>query len=114
MNQITDKSPGKILIVDDVPDNLRLLSTTLSKEGYRIRCAKNGMIALMGALNDLPDLILLDINMPDLNGYQVCKKLKTDPRTQNIPIIFLSAQDDIQDKVKAFTIGGADFIGKPF
>ncbi|MEL6580698.1 MAG: EAL domain-containing protein [Cyanobacteria bacterium J06621_12] len=114
MNQITDKSPGKILIVDDVPDNLRLLSTTLSKEGYRIRCAKNGMIALMGALNDLPDLILLDINMPDLNGYQVCKKLKTDPRTQNIPIIFLSAQDDIQDKVKAFTMGGADFIGKPF
>ena len=114
MNQITHKSPGKILIVDDVPDNLRLLSTTLSKEGYNIRCAKNGMIALMGAQNDLPDLILLDINMPDLNGYQVCEKLKTDHRTRDIPVIFLSAQDDIQDKIKAFAIGGADFIGKPF
>lgn len=104
----------KILIVDDIPDNLRLLATTLTEQGYTVRCAKNGSIALMGARNDLPDLILLDINMPDLNGYQVCEQLKADPITSSIPIIFLSAQDDIQDKVKAFTTGGVDFIGKPF
>ena len=113
MNQ-SQKFLPKILIVDDVPDNLRLLSTTLSQQGYKIRCAKNGAMALMGARNDLPNLILLDINMPDLDGYQVCQQLKADPATSSIPVIFLSAQDDIQDKVKAFSIGGADFIGKPF
>ena len=107
-------TPNKILIVDDVPDNLRLLSTTLAQQGYQVRCAKNGTIALMGAYNDLPDLILLDINMPDMNGYEACKKFKADRKTSDIPIIFLSAQDDIGDKVKAFEIGGVDFISKPF
>ncbi len=107
-------TPNKILIVDDVPDNLRLLSTTLTQQGYQVRCAKNGTIALMGAYNDLPDLILLDINMPDMNGYEACKKFKADRKTSDIPIIFLSAQDDIGDKVKAFEIGGVDFISKPF
>lgn len=110
----TANFPFKILIVDDVADNLRLLSTTLTKQGYRVRCAKNGAIALMGARNDRPHLILLDINMPDLSGYQVCEQLKADPSTQSIPVIFLSAQDDISDKVKAFSVGGSDFIGKPF
>ena len=114
MNQASQESPYKILIVDDVPDNLRLLSTTLTKQGYKVRCAKNGSMALMGARNDLPHLILLDINMPGLNGYQVCEQLKADELTQMIPVIFLSAQDDIQDKIKAFTTGGVDFIGKPF
>ncbi len=104
----------KILIVDDIPDNLRLLATTLTEQGYIVRCAKSGSIALMGARNDLPDLILLDINMPELNGYQVCEQLKMDRTTSSIPIIFLSAQDGIQDKVRAFTTGGVDFIGKPF
>ena len=104
----------KILIVDDVSDNLRLLSTTLSHQGYKIRCAKNGSMALMGAKNDLPHLILLDINMPGLNGYQVCEQLKADEATKEIPVIFLSAQDDLQDKVKAFKTGGVDFISKPF
>ena len=114
MNQQLEESFCKILIVDDVPDNLRLLSTTLSQQGYKIRCAKNGKMALMGARNDLPHLILLDINMPDLNGYEVCEQLKADPATSSIPVIFLSAQDDIQDRVKAFKTGGTDFIGKPF
>jgi len=109
-----ETSSYKILIVDDIADNLRLLSTTLTEQGYQVRCAKNGAIALMGARNDLPDLILLDINMPELDGYQVCEQLKADLATSSIPIIFLSAQDDIQDKVKAFTLGGVDFIGKPF
>ncbi|MGD1922413.1 MAG: EAL domain-containing protein [Pleurocapsa sp.] len=110
----SQESPYKILIVDDVPDNLRLLSTTLTQQGYKVRCAKNGSMALMGARNDSPDLILLDINMPDLNGYQVCEKLKTNELTKSIPVIFLSAQDDIKDKVKAFSTGGVDFISKPF
>ncbi|MEL6928917.1 MAG: EAL domain-containing protein [Cyanobacteria bacterium J06600_6] len=114
MNQTTANSAFKILIVDDVAENLRLLSTTLSKEGYEVRCAKNGAIALMGAHNDCPNLILLDINMPDLDGYEVCKRLKADLTTQDVPIIFVSAQNDIQDKVKAFDVGGVDFIGKPF
>lgn len=115
MNQrLEQEAPRKILIVDDVPENLQLLSTTLSRQGYEVRRAKNGSMALMGARNNMPDLILLDINMPDLNGYQVCKQLKADPVTQAIPIIFLSAQDDLEDKVKAFKLGGADFIGKPF
>ena len=113
MNQAQENA-YKILIVDDVPDNLRLLSTTLSQQGYKVRCAKNGLMALMGAQNELPHLILLDINMPDMNGYQVCQQLKNDRATRDIPVIFLSAQDDIQDKVKAFTSGGVDFISKPF
>ncbi len=106
--------PRKILIVDDVPENLQLLSTTLSKQEYEVRRAKNGSMALMGARNNVPDLILLDINMPGLSGYQVCEQLKADSATRSIPIIFLSAQDDLEDKVKAFELGGADFIGKPF
>ena len=115
MNQLDRQtSASKILIVDDVPENLRLLSTTLTEQGYKICRAKNGSMALMGARNNVPDLILLDINMPDLNGYQVCEQLKADPATRSIPIIFLSAQDDLEDKVKAFKLGGADFIGKPF
>ena len=113
MNQ-PQELPYKILIVDDVPDNLRLLSTTLTQQGYKVRCAKNGAMALMGAKNDYPDLILLDINMPELDGYKVCEELKTSELTSSIPVIFLSAQDDIKAKVKAFTIGGADFISKPF
>ena len=115
MNQIDPPTaPSKILVVDDVPENLRLLSTTLTKQGYKVRRAKNGSMALMGAKNDLPDLILLDINMPDLSGYEVCEQLKADAATRSIPIIFLSAQDDLEDKIKAFNLGGADFIGKPF
>jgi diguanylate cyclase (GGDEF)-like protein len=109
-----EKSPCKILIVDDVPDNLRSLSTILTKQGYEVSCAKNGSTALIDARNDPPDLILLDINMPELSGYKVWEQLKADGLTSQIPVIFLSAQDDIHDKVKAFTIGGADFIGKPF
>ena len=112
--EITYLAPNKILIVDDIPDNLRLLSRTLTQQGYQVRCAKNGAIALIGAVNDLPDLILLDINMPEMNGYEVCKKFKADAKTADIPIIFLSAQDNIGDKVQAFEIGGADFISKPF
>ena len=103
-----------ILIVDDVPDNLRVLSSTLTEQGYRVRCAKNGSMALMALQATLPDLILLDINMPDMDGYEVCQKLKASSASSDIPVIFISALDDVLDKVKAFDVGGVDYITKPF
>jgi diguanylate cyclase (GGDEF)-like protein len=103
-----------ILVVDDIADNLRILSNTLTKQGYQVRCARNGTTALMGVSKILPDLILLDIKMPDLDGYEVCQKLKQNVQTRDIPIIFLSALDDVVDKVKAFEAGGVDYITKPF
>ena len=104
----------KILIVDDQPDNLRLLSQILVRQGYEVRKAINGSTALMGVQTFPPDLILLDINMPGLNGYEVCQKLKSDRQTKQIPIIFLSASNEVMDKVKAFELGGVDYITKPF
>ncbi|MEM9539479.1 MAG: EAL domain-containing protein [Cyanobacteria bacterium P01_E01_bin.42] len=103
-----------ILIVDDTPENLRLLSVMLAREGYKVRQAINGTIALNAVRRMAPDLILLDIMMPEIDGYDVCLALKANPETLNIPVIFLSALDDIVDKVKAFSVGGADFINKPF
>lgn len=103
-----------ILVVDDIADNLKILSRTLSQQGYRVRCAKNGATALLGASKILPNLILLDIKMPDLDGYEVCRRLKADKKTRHIPVIFLSALDDVLDKVKAFEVGGVDYISKPF
>jgi len=103
-----------ILIVDDLPDNLRVLSTTLARQGYGVRCAKSGSMALMGIETFLPDLILLDIRMPEMDGYEVCRRIKANPKTQDIAVIFLSALDDVPDKVKAFQVGGADYITKPF
>lgn len=105
---------GEILIVDDIPANLHLLSTMLTEQGYRVRPARNGDQTLMSARSAPPDLILLDIKMPDLNGYEVCEQLKADPRTCDIPVIFISALDQTEDKVKAFTYGGVDYITKPF
>ena len=105
---------SKILIVDDQPDNLRLLSEILVGHGYEVRKAINGSTALMGIKKFAPDLILLDINMPDLSGYEVCKKLKSDRQTKQIAVIFLSASDKVTDKVQAFELGGVDYITKPF
>ncbi|MEO0848093.1 MAG: ATP-binding protein [Cyanobacteria bacterium J06648_1] len=105
---------GDILIVDDTPANLRVLSATLGDRGYEVRCVNSGAMALTVARNAPPDLILLDIKMPEMDGYQVCQQLKSDPKTYEIPVIFLSALDDIADKVKAFTAGGVDYITKPF
>ena len=106
--------PKDILIVDDMPDNLRLLSTMLTSHGYQVRKAINGQIALQGAQMSPPNLILLDINMPEMNGYEVCQKLKDSEITKDIPIIFISALDDVLEKVKAFQVGGVDYITKPF
>ncbi|MEM6591257.1 MAG: response regulator, partial [Cyanobacteria bacterium P01_C01_bin.73] len=104
---------GHILIVDDVPENIHLLSAALCDQGHKVRGVLSGEMALR-ASDSLPDLILLDIMMPDMDGYEVCQKLKASPQTCNIPIIFLSALDTVADKVRAFDIGGADFITKPF
>ena len=107
-------SPASILIVDDTTANLRLLAELLTRAGYRVRSAINGTLALSGAIAQPPDLILLDIMMPDLSGYEVCQHLKNNQRTRDVPVIFLSALEDAADKVKAFEVGGADYIGKPF
>ncbi|WP_199245720.1 bifunctional diguanylate cyclase/phosphodiesterase [[Phormidium] sp. ETS-05] len=107
-------SESDILIVDDKPDNIRILSSLLKEQGYKVRQALSGEMAMMAARAAQPDLILLDIMMPGLDGYQVCQLLKQDATTAAIPVIFLSALDDILDKVKAFSVGGADYITKPF
>lgn len=103
-----------ILLVDDNRENLRLLSTMLSDCGYKVRKAINGSLALRAIGVVKPDLILLDINMPDYNGYEVCTKVKADAQTADIPIIFISALDEVLDKLKAFEVGGVDYITKPF
>ncbi len=103
-----------ILIVDDTPDNLRVLSAILATQGYEVRKALNGKMALSACQILLPDLILLDINMPEMNGYEVCQRLKADETTRVVPVIFISALNDVLDKVKAFDVGGSDYISKPF
>jgi len=114
-NQAPETSPkGNILIVDDTPANLRLLSNMLTEQGYKVRSVINGQMALTAAQASPPDLILLDIRMPEMDGYEVCERLKADEVTHDIPIIFISALDATQDKVKAFTVGGVDYIAKPF
>lgn len=105
---------GNILIVDDTPDNLRVLSSILTKHGYYLRKALNGEMAITAAHALIPDLILLDINMPFMNGYEVCTALKQSEKTRKIPIIFISVLDNVLDKVKAFQVGGIDYITKPF
>lgn len=115
-------SPGKveemqkanILIVDDTSDNLRLLMRMLSEHGYEVRPASDGEFALQSAWSNPPDLILLDIKMPNMDGYTVCERLKTNEQTRDIPVIFVSALDETVDKVKGFEVGGMDYITKPF
>lgn len=103
-----------LLIVDDNPDNLRLLTKILESRDFLVRKALNGRSAVKAAQREAPDLILLDINMPEMNGYEVCQQLKAVEATRQIPIIFISALDQIRDKVQAFELGGQDYITKPF
>ncbi|PSB40039.1 hybrid sensor histidine kinase/response regulator [filamentous cyanobacterium Phorm 46] len=105
---------GNILVVDDTPENLRLLSTMLTHRGYAPRCVINGQMALRACNSNPPDLILLDIMMPEMNGYEVCQHLKSEPKTRDIPVIFISAKDEVFDKVNAFAVGAVDYISKPF
>ncbi len=115
MDQLTDQpQKANILIADDTIANLRLLSTMLETNGYRVFEASGGETALEIARISLPDIILLDVLMPGMDGYSVCRKLKNDTATSNIPVIFVSALDEQTDKVQGFAVGGVDYITKPF
>ncbi len=105
---------AKILVVDDTPDNLRLLTKILEAQNYVVMKALNGQTALRAISRNPPDLILLDVNMPELNGYEVCRQLRASVATHDIPVIFISALDRLADKIKAFDLGGQDYITKPF
>lgn len=111
---LRDTSEINILVVDDTPDNLRLLAKMLESHHYTILKSLNGKMAIQAAHRNPPDLILLDINMPEMNGYEVCQHLRASEVTADIPVIFISALDQINDKVRAFELGGQDYITKPF
>jgi signal transduction histidine kinase len=106
--------PAGILVVDDTPANLRLLTGMLKEHGYRVRPVPSGRLALQAVQTELPDLILLDITMPEMSGYEVCEQLKAEPASRDIPVLFISALDETIDKIKAFAVGGLDYITKPF
>lgn len=108
------ESQGNVLLVDDIPENLQLLGDLLVKLGYTVRSVTSGKMALKTMRVKQPDIILLDIKMPEMDGYEVCQALKADADLQDIPVIFISALDDVFDKVKAFNVGGIDYITKPF
>lgn len=115
MREHTDfPAKANILVVDDTPENLLLLTDLLGHEGYAVRPASDGEFAIQSAQANPADLILLDVKMPGLNGYEVCQQLKADERTRDIPIIFISALSDTEDKVQGFEAGGVDYITKPF
>lgn len=109
-----DTSPGRIMIVDDTPENLLLLKDLLTSHGCEVYALPSGPMALRAAERYPPELILLDITMPVMNGYQVCAQLKANPQLCDIPVIFLSALNAIEDKIKGFAVGGCDYITKPF
>src|SRR5256884_7952781 len=106
--------PANILLVDDAPATHQMLGGMLKDRGYKARPVPSGKLALLAARRDPPDLILLDINMPEMNGYEVCEHLKADDKLKGIPVIFISALTEPLDKVKAFATGGVDYITKPF
>jgi len=114
MSDVKQEAAATILIVDDTPANLLLLERTLTGRGYKVKPAPCGKLAIQSARSDPPDLILLDIAMPEMNGYEVCTQLKADAALKDIPVIFISALDQTIDKVKAFSVGGVDYVTKPF
>ncbi len=112
--RIIRENVPNVIIVDDTPANLQLLTGMLKERGYKVRPVPSGKLALQAAKNDPPDLILLDIMMPEMNGYEVCERLKADKKLGEIPIIFISAMNETMDKVRAFGVGGVDYVIKPF
>lgn len=114
MSQVILPVQGNIMIVDDEPANLKLLEDMLAQQGHEVRSLPLGRLALAAALQDPPDLMLLDVNMPEMNGYEVCERFKAAPELADIPIIFLSALSETQDRVRAFQSGAADYVSKPF
>ncbi|MFP4544507.1 MAG: response regulator [Candidatus Kapaibacterium sp.] len=113
LKNFLDKTP-LILIVDDIPKNLQILSSILNSEGFQISFASNGSQALTVVETSMPDLILLDIMMPDMDGYEVCEKLQSNPDTRDIPVIFLTGKAESDDIIKGFKTGAVDFVTKPF
>lgn len=115
MTDNVEKAGGEVIVVvDDIKDNVHFLVDTLKTEGYRVRPALSGAAALTIIENETPDMILLDIMMPVMDGYEVCRQIRERQETRNVPVIFLSALDDAADKVKGFHAGGIDYITKPF
>ncbi len=110
----TTEAPAEILVVDDTPANLRLLTNILAEQGYRVRPALGGALALRSVAMKPPDLILLDVRMPEMDGYAVCQQLKADPLVRSVPVIFISALNEPTDKIQGFAAGGVDYITKPF
>src|SRR5512139_599585 len=108
------KGKGNLLVVDDDLTARQTMEAFLTREGYEVRCAPNGEMALMFANEDPPELILLDIRLPDMDGFEVCRSLKEGQKTSDIPVIFISGLDEMVDKVKGFAAGGVDYITKPF
>lgn len=113
-DNVTLKNASDILIVDDTPANAQMLSMIFRKNGYKTRIASNGKTALESVRDNPPDLIVLDINMPEMDGYEVCRRLKVDEKVKGIPVIFLSSLNETLDKVNAFKVGGVDYMAKPF
>ena len=105
---------GSVLVVDDTLGNLRLLSSLLGEEGYEVRPVSGGRQALQAVEHDLPDLILLDVNMPGMDGYEVCRQLRVTEHGKTVPVIFVTAWTDRAYMVKAFEVGGTDYVTKPF
>src|SRR5512139_330770 len=113
-NKPKSEYQADILVVDDEHENLHVLSHMLHLFGYRVRAVSDGAMAVSVAQATPPDLIMLDISMPGMDGYETCQLLKADRRTRDIPVIFISALIDVEDKVKAFNVGGVDYVPKPF
>jgi two-component system sensor histidine kinase/response regulator len=112
--ELKESKKHEVLIVDDAPASLQLLKDILAGHGYRVRPASSGKLALRSVAARLPDLILLDVSMPEMDGYEVCRRLKSDERSRRVPVIFISAHGDATKKVEGFEAGGVDFISKPF
>ena len=111
---VEHSNESRIMIVDDTPQNIQVLGTVLREQGYQLSVARNGRQALEAAQKIMPDLILLDVMMPELDGFETCRRLKDDPRTRDIPVIFLTAKTELEDIVKGFNLGGVDYVTKPF
>ncbi|OQB02338.1 MAG: Phytochrome-like protein cph1 [Chloroflexi bacterium ADurb.Bin222] len=114
MKESKMQEPASILIVDDSPENLQVLSNMLATVGYRVRAVTSGARALAAIEAAPPDLVLLDVMMPEMNGYQVCQRLKENAQTRDIPVIFISALSGMEEKLRAFSVGGVDYVAKPF
>ncbi|MDU2064602.1 MAG: response regulator [Sporomusaceae bacterium] len=114
MEEAQKMTQGTILIVDDMPANLELLASMLKDRGYQVRVAPSGALALRAMASHQPDLLLIDINMPEMNGYELCRQIKAKEKWRSIPVIFISALNETLDKIEAFQVGGVDYVTKPF